>query len=580
MASALLLRQFDGLILKPAKDAALYRTQPLTIVIDALDEGCNEDLLGVLRDTAALIPRKFRFFITSRNEATIIPQLHNLTHVALKEVNIRDDVNRQDVGIFVIYRLKEIARVHDIENWPDDNLITKFNRQSEGLFVWAATACNHIGASTSPMEELDDLLNNKNLLDVHAAEKMDKLYASILSKCPWRDRHFVRRYRPCLGAVVALKRPLSISAIEMLLDDDNARTVFRSLCSLLIGAMSRDRPAHPSLRDYVTRCDQGGDYADARFAISEIDHSQHLALCCIITLNRELPKHRNNVSFIFDDDRDAGSIPSVMDGVIPEHVWYACEHWMDHLQDVKVVSDELQKPLADFVDRCLLVWMAVCATKKKYFGIGRFYGWSKVLPQIMTFHWLLMFCQGQRIAMPNQAMMPKVLRLLALDFKYMGQLEEALEAAREDVALMRDLVLDQPSVPNPDLASSLNNLSVHLCSLGHREEALEAVRECVALYRDLARDRPNAFNPDLASSLNNLSNRLSSLGHREEALEAVQECVELYRDLARDRPNVFNPDLADSLNDLSNCLSELGHREEALEAMQESVAGRPDLAQN
>jgi len=175
----------------------------------------------------------------------------------------------------------------------------------------------------------------------------------------------------------------------MLLDDDNARTVFRPLCSLLIGAMSRDRPvhiAHQSLRHYLTRCDQGGDYADVRFAISEIDHSRHLALCCIITLNCELPKHRN-VSFIFDNDRDAGSIPSVMDSVIPEHVWYACEHWIDHLQDVKVVSDELQKLLTDFLDRCLLIWMAVCATKKKYFGIGRFYGWSKVLSQIVTFQW-------------------------------------------------------------------------------------------------------------------------------------------------------------------------------------------------
>ena len=80
---------------------------------------------------------------------------------------------------------------------------------------------------------------------------------------------------------------------------------------------------------------------------------------------------------------------------------------------------------------------------------------------------------------------------------------------------------------NPDLARSLNNLSICLSDLGHREEALEAVQECVALYRDLARDRPNAFNPDLARSLNTLSICLSDLGHREEALEAVRECVAL-----------------------------------------------------
>ena len=584
LASASLSRQFNGLILKPAKDAAPYRTQPLTIVIDALDEGYNEDLLVILRNATALMPRKFRFFITSRNEATIIPRLHSLKHVYLKELNIQDDMNRHDVGIFVTHRLKEIAYDHDIENWPDNNSITKFNHQAEGLFVWAATACNHVGTSTSPIEELDDLLNNKNLLDAHAAEKMDKLYASILSRCPWRDRHFVRRYRPCLGAVVALKRPLSISAIGMLFDDDNAHTVFCPLCSLLIGAMSPDQPvqiAHPSLRDYLTRCDQGGDYADARFAISEIDHSQHLALRCIITLNRELLKHRDNVSFIFDHD---GSIRSAMDGAIPEHVWYACEHWIDHLQDVKVVSDELQKSLEDFVDRCLLIWMVVCATKKKYFRIGRFYGWSKVLPEIKMFHQGLLMCyQGleeQHIVMPNQITMHQVLWMLASDFKYMGWLEEALEAAGDSVALMRDVVLDQPGVPNPDLALSLNNLSTYLSALGHREEALEAVRECVALYRDLTRDRPNTFHPDLARSLNNLAIYLSALGRREEALEAVWECVALRRDLAQDRPNAFNPDLALSLRTLSVCLSKLGHREEALEAMQECVPFYRDPARD
>jgi hypothetical protein len=383
LASAPLSRQFDGLILKPAKDAAPYRTQPLTIVIDALDEGYNGDLLGVLRDAAALVPHRFRFFITSRNEATIITRLHNLRHVTLKEINIRDDVNRQDVGIFVTHRLKEIAHDHNIEDWPDDDMITKFNYQAEGLFVWAATACNHIDASTSPKEELDDLLNNKDLLDVHATEKMDKLYASILSKCPWRDRHFTSRYRTCLGAVIALKRPLSISAIEVLLGDGNAHTAFRPLCSLLIGAMSRDQPvqiAHPSLRDYITRCDQMGNYADLRFAISEIDQSQHLALRCIIILNHDLPKRRDSVAFIFDNKRDDRNIPSLADGGIPEDVWYACEHWIDHIQDVKVVSDGLQKALADFVGGNFLVWVAVCAMRGKYFSVGKFYGWSKVLP--------------------------------------------------------------------------------------------------------------------------------------------------------------------------------------------------------
>ena len=47
----------------------------------------------------------------------------------------------------------------------------------------------------------------------------------------------------------------------------------------------------------------------------------------------------------------------------------------------------------------------------------------------------------------------------------------------------------------------------------------------MALRRALAAARPDAFQPDLAQSLNNLSVRLSALGRREAALAAVEEAV-------------------------------------------------------
>jgi hypothetical protein len=67
-----------------------------------------------------------------------------------------------------------------------------------------------------------------------------------------------------------------------------------------------------------------------------------------------------------------------------------------------------------------------------------------------------------------------------------------------------------------------------------REEALIAIQEAVELRRQPAADRPAAFNPDLAMSLNNLSICLSNLGHQEEAPMAIQETVKLCRQLAAD----------------------------------------------
>ncbi len=48
----------------------------------------------------------------------------------------------------------------------------------------------------------------------------------------------------------------------------------------------------------------------------------------------------------------------------------------------------------------------------------------------------------------------------------------------------------------------------HLGELGRREESLQAAQEAVETYRKLAQTRPDAFLPDLAMSLNNLSVRL------------------------------------------------------------------------
>ncbi len=87
--------------------------------------------------------------------------------------------------------------------------------------------------------------------------------------------------------------------------------------------------------------------------------------------------------------------------------------------------------------------------------------------------------------------------------------------------------------------------------MGRREDALAAGREAADAYRELAAARPDAFRPDLAGSLNNLSLRLADLGRREDALAAIQEGAQVYRELAAARPDAFRPGLARSLTNLA-----------------------------
>ncbi|MFI9720772.1 tetratricopeptide repeat protein [Streptomyces sp. NPDC052396] len=143
----------------------------------------------------------------------------------------------------------------------------------------------------------------------------------------------------------------------------------------------------------------------------------------------------------------------------------------------------------------------------------------------------------------------------------------------------RVLAEANPEAYLPDLAMSLNNLSVRLGEVGRREEGLAAIREAADHYRALAEANPEAYLPDLAMSLNNLSVDLGEVGRREEGLAAIREAVRMRRALAEANPDAYLPDLAGALNNLSVRLGEVGRREEGLAAVQEAVRIRRALTE-
>jgi tetratricopeptide (TPR) repeat protein len=133
-------------------------------------------------------------------------------------------------------------------------------------------------------------------------------------------------------------------------------------------------------------------------------------------------------------------------------------------------------------------------------------------------------------------------------------------------------------VSNRELANSFKITSVGFQTLGLGAESLEAARECVALYRNVAADKPNSFNPELAEALDNLSSCLSGCGHRAEAIKAASECAGVYRTLATREPRVFRPKLAEALQSIFRCASRIDQQPMAIAAARESVALYGDLA--
>ena len=129
----------------------------------------------------------------------------------------------------------------------------------------------------------------------------------------------------------------------------------------------------------------------------------------------------------------------------------------------------------------------------------------------------------------------------------LGDNAGAPEAIQEAVDVYRRLAAANPARYEPDLAMSLNNLSLRLSDSGDNAGALAAIREAVEIRRRLAAANPARYEPDLAVSLNNLSSDLSDSGDNEGALAAIREAVDVYRRLAAANPARDEPDLAMSL---------------------------------
>ncbi|MGC4799214.1 hypothetical protein ACLQ3H_34500, partial [Micromonospora saelicesensis] len=69
--------------------------------------------------------------------------------------------------------------------------------------------------------------------------------------------------------------------------------------------------------------------------------------------------------------------------------------------------------------------------------------------------------------------------------------------------IRRRLAEINPAAYLPNLATSLNNLSIRMGELGRRDEGLAVSEEATAIYRRLTEANPAAYLPNLATSLNN-----------------------------------------------------------------------------
>jgi hypothetical protein len=378
---------FNKLIVEPASRCVISR--PVVVVIDALDEGYNDELLYILRNDVPKLPPVFRFIITSRPDPTLAAGLDPLQPFS---IGIHGELNEADIAAYLDFRLKLIVskKPRLDRQWPGPDLLCRLRTMAGGLFLWASTVCDYLAGMTRPDKKLTALLDS---LSVDPLEKMlppikmmDDLYSKILGSCRWDDDDFVEGYGLVVGMIMVARTPLTNAGLQALLESDadvSVRDILDPLASLFTGVNDDTQPVqvlHLSFRDFLTIRAKDIEGAE-RYFVDERQHHQNVARWCLrvlgAVLSTELPGLGYLQEFIVPYSKPGLPIPP--NSEIIEAGWYAIDSWMEHVIQVKEsVEPTLVEPLQNFLQLHFISWMEIRAPRNAEMPLLAFRKWLEV----------------------------------------------------------------------------------------------------------------------------------------------------------------------------------------------------------
>jgi hypothetical protein len=358
---------FDILIREPlAASEHIPNNKLPVIVLDALDEcgglkGAYSDDRMLLIQTLKLwpgMPKKFKLLVTSRDESDIDDAFSQMNHHSI-EVLAGQRVTKtssNDIRLFLQDRFSSIsARWKSLPaEWPDPGIIDDLTTKAGGLFIWARTVIEFISEG-NPKNKLNQILKGDLINGIKG------LYSHILdTSFVDPDEETILAFRSIVGTVVLAKTPLSASSVVQLLSID--MTMFEHISKGLQSVLdSKDflKFNHQSFVDFLLDDTESG----SKFLIKTDDANRQLALSCLRTMKEELRFNICELESSHVRNRDIPDLDIRKQKFIPQHLFYSCYYWMDHL--VKTRSDDkILEMLRVFIYDLFLYWLEVLSVSE------------------------------------------------------------------------------------------------------------------------------------------------------------------------------------------------------------------------
>ncbi|KAG9124994.1 hypothetical protein FRC07_009421, partial [Ceratobasidium sp. 392] len=330
----------------------------LVVLVDALDE-CGDvttrtQLLGCLRGMCEL-GDWLKVIVTSRPDLDIVQFFGHTDATWRAEYNVLNYDARSDICLFVQERLAEITPMPD--GWPND-AADQLSLRSNGLFIWARTACEFIRIGVNRRERLDQVLAGTHGNGSQA--DLDVLYTTALTATAQGGADQNMKYTlACLGVVVvtASRTPLSVADLAWLLRGRIPRDVLHLVVDRLSSVLYFDkqtsaiRIAHYSFMDYITDSKRSKE-----LCVGLERQNSILAECCLETMSEGL---MFNICGFESSDIFNSDVPDITVRVreaIPPHLSYSCLYWSSHV--AATTAGTLDAAIHDFIfGQQLLCWI-------------------------------------------------------------------------------------------------------------------------------------------------------------------------------------------------------------------------------
>ncbi|KAG8724229.1 hypothetical protein FRC09_020733 [Ceratobasidium sp. 395] len=351
---------YESLVSKPLQGLAGAKRPAdiLVVVVDALDE-CGDivtrkQLLACLRGMSQLEPW-LKIIVTSRPDQDIREFFGYAGVDWYTEYNVLNYDAMDDVRVLIDDRLKELTQA---EGCPKD-AVEQLSLRSNGLFIWAQTACRFILDGFDQHKRLSQILAGTHIHDSSA--DLDKLYTTAVTTSALDGADDNMEYTmKCLGVVVvtATRTPLSVSSLTRLLDRLIPRKVLDRVLHSLSSVLYIDRNhggvvrvSHPSFMDYITDSSRS-----KQLCIDLEQQNTILAECCLRVMNEGLRFNMCDLETSHLLNSQVTNLDSRVRYAIHPHLSYSCLYWSSHVADAQI--DALNYCLRRFLFQTpLMYWI-------------------------------------------------------------------------------------------------------------------------------------------------------------------------------------------------------------------------------